>query len=153
MTSVHHNYYNPMGGFVNLDIEMLTRHMGQEIEYFELWDANQGSFKRGKSYIHGIYKDKQGITRIYSDTIWGTGLESALLIDQEGFCFSYQSHIYLAPVPFQIYRISWLDDAHAEQTKLIPVESDIEVHLVARRFTEGTYWSLRVNLDGSVYRS
>ena len=148
-----YNQYDLMGGFVNLDIDVITRHMGQQIEYFELWDADQVSFRRGRSYIHGIFKDKNGITRIYADTLWGTGLESALFINQEGFCFPYQSHIYLAPAPFQIYKVSWINDERAEESKLVPVESEVEIHMAARRFTQGAYRSIRVNLDGSIYRS
>ena len=105
-----HNQRDLMGGFVNLDIDVITQHMGQEIEYFELWDIDLEDFKRGRSYIHGIYKDRKGITCIYSDTIWGDGLENATLVNQEGFCFPYQSQIYLAPAPFQIYKISWMND-------------------------------------------
>jgi hypothetical protein len=147
-----HNQHDLMGGFVNLDIDVVTQHMGQEIEYFELWDTDLEDFKRGRSYIHGIYKDKKGFTRIYSDTIWGDGLENVTLVNKEGFCFPYQSHIYLAPAPFQIYKISWMNDDSVEESRLVPVESDLEIHLAARRFTEGTYRSLRVNLDGSLYR-
>jgi hypothetical protein len=152
MNQTHINSYDLMGGFVNLDIDVITQHMGKQIEYFELWDAEQSEFKRGGSFIHGIYKDKLGITRIYADTIWGTGLENAILVNQEGFCFPYKSHIYIAPAPFLIYKITWINEQDVEESRLIPIESDIEILLAARRFTEGSYRSLRVNLDGSVYR-
>ena len=146
-----HNQHDLVGGFVNLDIDVVTQHMGQEIEYFELWDTDLEDFKRGRSYIHGIYKDKKGITRIYSDTIWGDGLENATLIKQEGFCFPYQSHIYLAPAPFQIYKIIWMNEEFIEEYRLVPVGSEFEIHLIARKFTDAPYRALRVNLDGSVY--
>jgi len=52
-------------------------------------------------------------------------------MEPNGFCFAYQSQIYLAPAPFQIYKISWLNDVLEQESKLVPVESHIEIYLTA----------------------
>lgn len=139
-----------MSGFVNLDIDIINQHLGQEIEYYELWDPEVGDFKRGKSLIHGLYKDSSGATKIYADLIWGDALDDSIE-DDGGFCFAGGSYIYLGPEPFHIYKISWSNDSGINEQKIIPADSFLDVELTARLFTTNQYQAVRVNLDGSNY--
>ena len=139
-----------MSGFVNLDIDIINQHIGQEIEYYELWDPEQSDFKRGRSFLHGTYLDSDGNSRLYADLIWGDSLDESQEEDG-GFCFPGGSFIYLAPEPFQLFKISWINDLGMEEEKIIPVDTLIDVDFTARLFTSNQYQAIRINLDGSNY--
>ncbi|MCF0057144.1 hypothetical protein [Dyadobacter sp. CY356] len=139
-----------MSGFVNLDTEILNQSIGSEIEYYELWDPLIGEFRRGKSFIHGIYKDDSGATKIYADLIWGNDLDS-IVEDDGGFCFENGSYIYLAPEPFQLYKITWLNNLALQEQKVIPADTLLDVDFTARLFTSNEYNAVRINLDGTNY--
>ena len=142
-----------MSGFVTLDIEVIKNHIGKEIEYYELWDFEMDNFRRGRAYIHNVYKDSLGRERIYSDLIWGDELDAAYYEREEGFCFSDGSFIYLAPTPFMIYEITWINESDLTQTKFVPVESMVEIDMIAKAITKNSYEAVRVNLDGSKYNT
>ncbi|WP_159467974.1 hypothetical protein [Dyadobacter sp. 3J3] len=139
-----------MHGFINLDSDTLIQCLGREIEYYELWDPELGDFKCGRSFIHGTYLDDNGSIKIYADLIWGDSLDQIKEGDG-GFCFANGSYIYLAPAPFQIFRITWLNNSGVQEKKIIPAETYMDVELTARLFTTEPYQTVRINLDGTVY--
>jgi hypothetical protein len=140
-------------GFVNIDTDLVDQIVGQQIEYYELWDNKRGAFRRGCSHIHGIYNDSESRQKLYADTIWGDSLDGAYF-DEEGLLiFEDQSYIYLAPTPFRIYRITYRDKFDTSKEILIPAESETDRDIIAKAITNGRdYVAIRVNLDGSTYQ-
>ena len=137
-----------MSGFINLDSDIIKQYLGQEIEYFALWDVSIDTFFAGRSFMHGIYSDKTGQIKIYSDLIWGNSLDDAQLrTDFDIFCIQQDKPLYLGPAPFEIYRVDYEDNYGEMKVKYVPAESDMDLALTCGIFTNKPYTTTRVNLD------
>jgi len=139
-----------MSGFINLDPEIITQYLGQEIEYYALWDVSVDTFFAGRSLIHGIYSDKIGQIKIDSDLIWGNSLDEAhLKTEFDIFCIQRDQSLYLGPASFEIYRVDYEGDHGEMKGKYVPAELDLE--LTCRIFANKPYTTTRVNLDLTSY--
>jgi hypothetical protein len=60
-------------------------------------------------------------------------------------------HIYMAPTPFRVYKVTYHDDYGIASQNFIPAESETDLDITARALAkDGHYTAVRVNLDGTV---
>jgi hypothetical protein len=138
--------------FTNIDTDIISSLVNQQMIFYELWDSSLGEFRRGEVHVHGTYFDETGLLKIYSEQVWGHSLDDAYF-DEEGLLvFEKGSYIYLGPPPFNLYRLKYEDENGLKQQKLIPAESDVDLDIIAKVIANDNWFTFhQVNLDGTDY--